>query len=435
MSACRWFPLIAMLAAATAAADEPAAIDFNSRIAPIFQQYCLGCHNATDAEHGLVLESYDALLKGGDDGAVLVPGKGDDSRLLRMVDGRAKPLMPPEGNERPTADEIALLKSWIDVGAKGPSGEAPDPTLLVTPKVKLLATPRRVINAAAISPDGKLAALAGYREVRLVATDNRATVRTLSGHRGNVTRVAFTADGSFVLTAAGEPGLFGEVKLWNMADGAAVRAIVGHRDALYAAALNPDGGLIATGGYDQVIKLWDAATGQEMRTIAGHNGAVFDLAFSPNGKLLASASGDRTVKLWDVASGERLDTFGQPLKEVYAVAFSPDGRRLAAGGVDNRIRVWQISETAQEGTNPLVITRFAHEGAIVALAYSRDGALLATSAEDRTVRVWDSQFVIERQSLESQPDWPLALAWGKDDHALLVGRLDGTLAIYDAATG
>ncbi|HEV3024715.1 MAG TPA: c-type cytochrome domain-containing protein, partial [Pirellulales bacterium] len=349
MSACRWFPLIALLAAATAVADEPAAIDFNSRIAPIFKQYCLGCHNAADAEHGLVLESYDALLKGGDDGAVLVPGKGDDSRLLRMVDGRAMPIMPPEGNERPTADEIAILKSWIDAGAKGPSGEPPDPTLLVTPKVKLLAAARRVINAAAISPDGKLAALAGYREVRLVATDSRATVRTLSEHRGNVTRVAFAADGALVLTAAGEPGLFGEVKLWNAADGALVRTIVGHRDALYAAALSPDARFIATGGYDQTIKLWDATTAQEVRTIAGHNGAVFDLAFSPNNKLLASASADRTVKLWDVATGQRLDTFGQPLKDVYAVAFSPDGRRVAAAGVDNRIRIWQLSDTAQEG--------------------------------------------------------------------------------------
>jgi WD40 repeat protein len=436
MNTCQILLLIALLGpTAAAAADGPAEVDFNERIAPIFQQYCLGCHNAVDAEHGLVLETYDALLKGGDDGAVLVPGKGDESRLLRMIDGRAMPVMPPEGNECPTADEIALVKSWIDAGAKGPSGAAPDPTLLVTPRVRLLAMPRRVINAAAVSPDGKLAALAGYREVRLVATDSRATVRTLAGHHGNVTRAIFSPDGALLLTAAGEPGLFGEVKLWNAADGAEVRTIVGHRDALYAAALSPDAKLIATGGYDQTIRLWDVASGQEVRTIAGHNGAVFDLAFSPNGKFLASASGDRTVKLWDVNSGTRLDTFGQPLKEVYAVAFSPDGRHLAAGGVDNRIRIWQISETAQEGTNPLVITRFAHEGAIVALAYSRDGAVLATSAEDRTVRIWDAQSVFERKSLESQPDWPSALAWGKDEHALLVGRLDGTLAIYDAATG
>ncbi|HEV3006468.1 MAG TPA: hypothetical protein VGX78_18505, partial [Pirellulales bacterium] len=307
--------------------------------------------------------------------------------------------------------------------------------MLVTPKVELLAAARRVINAAALSPDGKLAALAGYREVRLVDTASRATVRTLTGHRGSVTDVAFSTDGTKLVSAAGEPGLFGEVKLWSVADGSLLRTIVGHRDSLYAAALSPDSKTIATGGYDQDIKLWDATTGQEARTIPGHNGAVFDLTFSPNGKLLATASGDRTIKLWDVATGNRLDTFGQPLKEQYAVVFSPDGRRLAAGGVDNRIRVWDLSESAKEGTNPLAITRFAHEGAIVELAWSRDGKTIVSSAEDRTVRVWNAEQVIERLSLASQPDWPAALALAADNKTLLVGRLDGTFAVYDDTNG
>ncbi len=426
------FFLIAASVANIAAAAPP---DFNQHIAPLFKQYCQGCHNAKDAESGLVLDGYETLLKGGDGGAVVLPGKADQSRLLQMLEGKIEPLMPPEDNERPTPDEIALIRAWIDAGAKGPSGDAPDPTLLITPKVELLEPARQVIEAAAISPDGKLAALAGYRQVRLIATDSRATVRTLAGHRGNVTEVAFSTDGGTLITAAGEPGVFGEVKLWNVADGALLRTIVGHRDALYAAALSADGKLIATGSYDQEIKLWDAATGQEVRTITGHNGAVFDVAFSPDGRLLASASADRTVKLWDVATGNRLDTFGQPLKEQYAVAFSPDGRRVAAGGVDNRIRVWQLSDTAQEGTNPLLITRFAHEGAIIELVWSRDGKTLVSSAEDRTVRVWDAGTVIEQRSLEAQPDWPTALALAADNQLLLIGRLDGSLAFYNVASG
>ncbi|HEX7448111.1 MAG TPA: c-type cytochrome domain-containing protein [Pirellulales bacterium] len=421
-----------LLIANIAAAAPP---DFNQHIAPLFKQYCLGCHNAKDAESGLVLEGYEALLKGGDGGAVVLPGKAEQSRLLQMLEGKIEPLMPPEDNERPTPDEIALIRAWIEAGAKGPSGDAPDPTLLITPKVELLAPARRVIEAAAISPDGKIAALAGYREIRLIATDSRATVRTLSGHRGNVTDVAFSADGGKLISAAGEPGVFGEAKLWNVADGALLRTIVGHRDALYAAALSADGKLIATSSYDQEIKLWDATTGNEIRTLTGHNGAVFDLVFSPDGRLLASASADRTVKLWEVATGNRLDTFGQPLKEQYAVAFSPDGHRVAAGGADNRIRVWQISDTAQEGTNPLAVTRFAHEGAIIELVWSRDGKILVSSAEDRTVRVWNAETIVEERSLETQPDWPTALALAADGKSLLVGRLDGSLAFYDAGSG
>jgi WD40 repeat protein len=413
-------------------AGEP---DFNTHVAPLFKKYCLGCHNGDDAEHGLVLETHESLLKGGKGGAAIVPGKSDSSRLLLMLDGRAKPVMPPEGNEGPTKDEIAILKSWIDAGAKGPSGAAPDPTLLVTPKVKVHGTPRRQINAVAIAPDGKLAALAGYAEVRLISVESRAGVRKLSGHRGNVTDVEFSKDGARLLTAAGEAGVFGEAIVWNVADGAMVLKIVGHRDSLYAATLSPDGRLIATGSYDQQIKLWDAASGELVRTIVGHNGAIFDLAFSPNGRLLASASADRSVKLWEVSTGERLDTFGQPLKELYTVAFSPDGKYVVAGGVDNRIRVWQISDSAKEGTNPLVYTRFAHEGAIIKLAFSPDGKWLASAAEDRTLKLWDAGQYLEKRVLEAQPDWAGALAIAADNKTLLAGRLDGSLAYYDVTTG
>jgi WD40 repeat protein len=437
-----WLACCAVLTAAAAVhADDSlpvvpaAAPDFNTHVAPLLKKYCLGCHNVTDAEHGLVLESYESLLKGGDGGAVVLAGKSESSRLLLMLDGRAKPVMPPEGNEAPTKDEIGIIRSWIEAGAKSPTGAAPDPTLLVTPKIKLLAEPRRHINAVAWSPDGKLAALAGYGEVRLIATDSRATVRKLTGHRGNVTDVEFSTDGARLITAAGEAGLFGEVIVWNVADGAPVRTIVGHRDSLYAATASPDGKLLATASYDQQIKLWDATTGAELRTIAGHNGAVFEVAFSHSGKWLASASADRSVKLWEVATGERLDTFGQSLKELYTVAFSPDGRHVVAGGVDNRIRVWQISETAKEGTNPLVYTRFAHEGAVLKLAFSPDGRWLASSSEDRTVKLWDTAGYVEKRVLEAQPDWPGALSVGPDNKSLLVGRLDGSLAFYDVTTG
>ena len=438
---CSAAAILALCVASLArAADAPAEAvattpDFNQHIAPLFKKYCLGCHNATDAEKGLVLETHNSLLQGGEGGAVVVAGNSETSRLLLVLDGRAKPVMPPEGNEGPTKEEIALVKAWIDAGAKGPTGAAPDPTLLVTPKVKVRGMPRQQINAVAISPDGKQAAVAGYAQVRVISLENRAVVRRLSELRGNVTDVEFSRDGTRLVTAAGEPGVFGEAIVWNVADGAPLVKMVGHRDSLYAAALSPDGRLVATGSYDQQIKLWDAASGELVRTIAGHNGAVFDLAFSPDGRRLASASADRSVKLWEVATGERLDTFGQPLKDVYTVAFSPDGRHVVAGGIDNRIRVWQISESAQEGTNPLVYTRFAHEGAVIKLAFSPDGNWLASAAEDRTLKLWDTKQFLEKRELEAQPDWASALAIAPDNKTLLAGRLDGTLTWYDLTTG
>ncbi len=156
---------------------------------------------------------------------------------------------------------------------------------------------------------------------------------------------------------------------------------------------------------------------------------------APIRAILASASGDRTVKLWDVVSGERLDTLGQSLKDLYCVAFSPNGQYVVAGGVDNRIRMWQVSADAKENTNPLVYSRFAHEGAILKLVYSPDGHTLVSAGEDRTVKAWDAEKLVERYVIERQSDWAAAIAISPDNQTLLVGRLDGTTSSYELATG
>ncbi len=419
-------------AAETLSTNDYAGVD------ALFTKHCLECHAAVDPEANLVLESFETLMQGSENGPVILPGKSADSLLVKMIEGTVekegtKKFMPPGKRKKLEAEETALIKAWIDAGAKPPTEKKVRE--LAVPKIQPKVAPRRSINALAYAPGPKLIAAARYGEVELRSAESHALVRTLAGHRGSVNALVFSADGQQLFAAAGEAALFGEVRQWNVADGKLIRVIEGHRDALYALALSPDGATLATGSYDQKIKLWRVSTGEEIKTLSGHNGCVFDLAFRPDGKILASGSADRTVKLWDVASGERRDTLSQSLKELYTVAFSPDGKRLVAGGVDNRIRVWEISDTAAETTNPLLEARFAHEGAILKIVYSKDGKTLLTSADDRTVKLWNAPEVKERLLLEKQPDWAPALALALDNKLAVVGRLDGTMQYYDTASG
>ena len=407
-----------------------------AQVHAVFAKHCVSCHNPTDEDGELILESYSSLMKGGESGPVIVPGKSDESLLLKQIRHEQKPFMPPPKKAAKLSDaEIALVKAWIDAGA--PPGEPGTPvaTAAVTlPKVEPRVAPRKAVNAIAYAPGPKLYAVARYGEVELRSGADRSLVRRLTGHKGNVNDVVFSPDGTFLIAGAGHPGVVGDVRVWNVSDGSLVRAIEGHADAVYCVALSPDGSTIATGSYDQSIKLWTRAEGKELRTLAGHNGCVYDVAFRQGGKVLASASADRTVKLWDVAAGGRLDTFSEPLKELYAVAWSPDGSRVAAGGVDNRIRVWSVSTGAKEGTNRLLLSRFAHEGAILRLAWSADGKTLLSSADDRTVKLWDPNGeVSSKVVLPPQPDWPTAVALAED--AVIVGRPDGTVDFFDASSG
>ena len=99
-------------------------------------------------------------------------------------------------------------------------------------------------------------------------------MRKLGPHRGRVNAVSFSIDGGHLLTAGGEPGVFGEARLWNVADGTLVRSFQAHQDSLYAAALSPDGRLLATSSYDQQIKLWDPGTGRAPHAVGAQRRGI-----------------------------------------------------------------------------------------------------------------------------------------------------------------
>ena len=226
------------------------------------------------------------------------------------------------------------------------------------------------------------------------------------------------------------PARSGEIVLWDAATGTLLRTIKGHRDYVYQAAFSPPGALLlATSSYDKSIRLWDVSTGIEKATLREHTDAVFPVAFSPDGKRLASGAGDRTVKVWDVSSGKRLFTLSDSLDTVYALAFHPSGRQLSAAGADKMIRTWDLA--GQDGT--LAFSTIAHEDAIVQLVYSADGRWMVTAAADRRVKVWDVEKRTELRVLTAQSDWPTALAL--HGQRLAVGRYDGSVSLYDLASG
>jgi hypothetical protein len=100
-------------------ADAPKAIDFNRDVKPIFAKHCLSCHGPDKQKHGLRLDRRVDALRGSDNGPVIVAGKSAESLLFQLVSGHDKDRpMPPKGPL--SADELAILKAWIDRGAKWP---------------------------------------------------------------------------------------------------------------------------------------------------------------------------------------------------------------------------------------------------------------------------------------------------------------------------
>ena len=96
-------------------------IDFVKDVQPIFEAKCLACHGAKKQESAFRLDHKASALRGGDIGRAIVPGKSGESPLIRYVAGVDPDFtMPPEG-ERLSAEQVAILRAWIDQGAEWPA--------------------------------------------------------------------------------------------------------------------------------------------------------------------------------------------------------------------------------------------------------------------------------------------------------------------------
>jgi mono/diheme cytochrome c family protein len=91
-------------------------IEFAEDVRPIFEGSCWTCHDADGAKGGLVLETRESALEGGESGPAVAVGDGEHSLLVRLVAGLEPERIMPKKGPRLTAEEIGVLRAWIDQG-------------------------------------------------------------------------------------------------------------------------------------------------------------------------------------------------------------------------------------------------------------------------------------------------------------------------------
>jgi len=123
------FPLLAAgLAVAAEPAPTPAQVEFFEReVRPVLAEHCHGCHGPEKQKSGLRLDSRALVLKGGEIGLVVVPGKPEASRLIWAINhahGDKVEPMPGDDEKIPPA-AIAALTEWVRQGLPWPSETGP----------------------------------------------------------------------------------------------------------------------------------------------------------------------------------------------------------------------------------------------------------------------------------------------------------------------
>lgn len=411
---------------------------FEKDIEPIFADKCMYCHSGNVVESKFDMSSHDKLIKGGKRGAAIQAGNASESLLYKLAGHKMTPVMPPvKEDQQLTPKELALIKLWIDQGAKPPTGKIEKKAVVVNfppPGVK-------PVRAVSVSVDGKLIAASRSNQVFLFNPADGKAVKTLSdpalvypdkkpanaAHVSLVEAMALSPDGKTLAT-----GSFQEVVLWDIEKGTIKTRIKGFADRVVAVAWSPDGKYFVTGGgaptEDGEMKLFDAAGKQVFEFKSPHSDTVFGVCFSADNSKLASCGADKFVKTWEIPSGKFIKQFEGHTHHVLDVGWFPDGKQLASAGADNVVKIWDFEKGEQ------VRTVNAHQKQVTRLMFAGKSGNFITTSGDQNVKMWNTGGNNMRSFSGSQ-DFVYAVGVSGDGKIVVTGGEEGIIRMYSGDQG
>jgi WD40 repeat protein len=417
-----------------------------------------------------------------------------------------------------TPDSRTLATNWIEDGADEATISLWDAT--TGRPLRRFQVPAQTAEQLQFAPGGRT--LLSADTGPLVYLWDTATGKALlwwPAHEGYISALGFSPDGRTLLSSSSD----GTIRFWDPATGRPGHVLQGpHRLGVYALAVLPDGQAVLSPGPDGILRLWDFASGKEIRRLAveekpaairdigyrvlclgvtadGSTAAAFscrvgpakagepqyllhtwDLttgkvqcrrpvdspnqnlevrAFSPDLRAYVSLldptsvptmpanatipPGTTLVEFKGLASGRHLLVLSQPDHYGHRQVFSPDGRLLATvtyrlrrenneDRVDRHsVHLWEVASGKERLT--IVCPESGHPYRFGQLAFSRDGRWLATERIDGTIQVWEVATGEELVRHTNSPARVYCLAFTPDGKALAAGYVDSTILLWDVS--
>lgn len=258
------------------------------------------------------------------------------------------------------------------------------------------------------------------REAIVALRSSLSTPRTelvLRGFGGAVTSVAFSPDGTRVVTGSEDGAAF----VWRLDSvGSEPLVLRGSDDPITSVAFSPDGTRIVTGSEDGAARMWrlDDA-GSEQQVIRRKEDPVRSVAFSPDGTRIAVGS-NGGVEVWSLQKRDRPTFLETGRFDVTSVAFSPDGDTIVVGSQE-KTQVLRLSDME-------AVSSRDYPGAVTSVATSPDGLRFATGNEDQ-IKLWH-YVVAEPIAVIEQADLVTSVAFSPDGSRIVAGSADHTARIW-----
>lgn len=286
------------------------------------------------------------------------------------------------------------------------------------------------------------------------------------GHDGIVTDVAFSPDGKYITSVAGD----NEVRLWETESGKCLKTFKTDTLKNSIQCISPNGKYVVTfEGYfptkpeDEEIMvpaafhLWDVESGERIKTFSGHENWIDSIDFSSDGKYIVTASRDKTIRVWDIYAGTCIriirETWKVKIRRVIffgtgiggemvelgysmdrKVAISSDGRYIASPSYDKEgnIRVWSLADQGRERKIKGV------KGDVDLISLSPTGKYLLTSAgydDNYILRLWDVESETCIRCFEGHLEQVTAVTFSPNEKYLVSASDDKSIRLWDVESG
>jgi len=206
------------------------------------------------------------------------------------------------------------------------------------------------VSGLAFSPDKRWLAGGSETTIKLWDVSTWESVHTLEGHTALITTVAFTPDGSRLISSGDDR----EIKIWEPFKGREILSLAGHTNSVFPVTVTRSGRLIS-GSLDGTARVWETSElpdQTEPVTLTGHTNRVFSLAFDPQrpGRLV-SVGEDHQGLVWDTREHRQIDSF----PGIFDIKFSSDGRHMISPNFSTNVDArWAVEE---RNANSLELTK------------------------------------------------------------------------------
>lgn len=286
-------------------------------------------------------------------------------------------------------------------------------------------------------------------------------LKTLEGHSNNVNSVAFSPDGTKIISGS-EDGI---IKIWEANSGKCIQTLKGYSSKVESVAWSPDGKYIVCGGDGRHVKIWETNSWESIKTLEINSCYAYSVAWSPDGKyIVCGESGG--LKIFDANSGENIKYMSKILYRDMlilpssnfsmnfsnfsmekSVSWSPDSKYIVSGSYCGNLEVWNGNVKIWDVNSGICIKTIKVIGNyskfVNSVCWSPDGKYIVIVHDEGSVYIWDVNSRKCIQNLTRCLEPARSVSWSPDGKYIVIGYsfsdsilLPGCgIRIFDANSG